>query len=114
VGSRSVTTTSRISRAASILLRSVAGGIPRCGMRSVEGELSPPVLGTVVGRATGMDTGTGRLAMAEAARWARWVGTAVGMLMGRPTGGTGLETARIGRTDVVKSVERCMILGVGC
>lgn len=97
-----------------MLSHSVAGGMPRCGMRSVGKELSPPVLGTVVGKATGMDTGTGRLAMAEAARLASGVGTAAGMLTGRARGVAGLERARMGRTLVVRSVERCIVFGVGC
>jgi len=136
VGSRSVVTMPRMSRAASILLSSVAGGMPRCGMRSVGTELSPPVLGTAVGRATGIETG--RLARAEAARLATGVGTIAGMLTGRPTagadaamlakgaglvegmltlrprGGAGLESARTRRTEVVRSVEKCIVFGVGC
>lgn len=97
-----------------MLTNNIAGGMPRCGMRSVGKELSPPVLGTVVGRAIGMDTGMGRLAMAEAARLAIGVGTTAGMLTGRARGGAGLERARMGRTLVVRSVEGCIVFSVGC
>lgn len=88
--------------------------MPNFGMRSVGTELSPPVLGTVVGKATGIETDPGRLAMAEAARLATGVGTAAGMLTGRPTWGAGLERARIGRMEVVESVENCIAFRVGC
>lgn len=83
------------------------------GTRLVGTPLTPPsrpVLGTLVGTATGM--GTGRLEIAAAAELASGAGMKGETLTGEARGSAGLERARIGRTEIVTSVEKYIVVGV--
>lgn len=95
VGSGRVLTTPTIWTAASMSLSNVAGAMSKPGTRLVGTPLtlpSRPVLGTLVGTATGM--GTGRFEIAAAAELASGAGT-----KGENVDGRGEKVCWIGKSE---------------